>query len=168
MTDISNTRTHSISIHQFVSLQAGLKLLLLGSVHGNEVCGTLRSAAITLECGQHEEDAAPQVAYQAILNTLAHLGMVRHVAPHPIDKHEAIRLYQVIDRLDPEDRLSQEWCSFQRIQRGELIACRHDGTELFADRDGWIVFPNPAAQVNQEWFYLAEESDRLSFDRAAN
>lgn len=120
--------------------------------------------AITLECGQHEEDAAPQIAYQAILNTLAHLGMVRDAAPAPTGKREVIRLYQVIDRLHPEDRFSKNWRSFESIQQGERIAYRHDGTELIADRDGWIVFPNPAAQVDQEWFYLAEESDRLSLN----
>ncbi len=118
--------------------------------------------AITLECGQHEEDAAPQIAYQAILNTLAHLGMVRDAAPASIKKRETIRLYQVIDRLHPEDRFSRDWRSFEPIQRSELIAHRHDGTELIADRDGWIVFPNPAAQVDQEWFYLAEASARLA------
>ena len=41
---------------------------------------------ITLECGQHEDDAAPHVAYQAILNSLAHLGMLSDaVAPAPIE-----------------------------------------------------------------------------------
>lgn len=118
--------------------------------------------AITLECGQHEEDAAPQVAYQAILNTLAHLGMVRAAPPAPTEKCETIRLYQVVDRLHPEDHFSKDWRSFECIQRGELIAHRHDGTDLFANRDGWIVFPNPDAQVDQEWFYLAEASARLA------
>jgi hypothetical protein len=32
---------------------------------------------------------------------------------------------------------------------------------LVSDRDGWIVFPNNNAQVNQEWFYLAMQSNRL-------
>jgi hypothetical protein len=24
------------------------------------------------------------------------------------------------------------------------------------DQDRWIVFPNPSAQVDQQWFYLAK------------
>jgi predicted deacylase len=123
--------------------------------------------AITLECGQHDDDTAPQVAYEAILRTLAHLGMVHDAAPPPIKKHEVIRLYQVIDRLHPEDRFSRDWRSFEIIKRGELIARRRDGTALIADRDGWIVFPNPTAQVDQEWFYLAEASQRLAKDDTA-
>ena len=31
--------------------------------------------AVTLECGQHADPQAPQVAYRAIVNTLAHLGL---------------------------------------------------------------------------------------------
>lgn len=120
--------------------------------------------AITLECGQHEEDTAPQVAYEAIRNTLAHLGMTRAAAPAPAKKREVIRLYQVTDRLHPEDHLDRDWRSFEPVQRDEVIARRHDGTVLKAERDGWIVFPNPLAQVDQEWFYLAEPSQRLSGD----
>jgi len=117
--------------------------------------------AVTLECGQHADDRAPQVAYEAIANTLIHLGMVRGDVPPPVEKRETIRLYRVIDRLHPDDRFSRDWRSFETIKQGDLIAHRHAGTALIADRDGWIVFPNPAAQVDQEWFYLAEASDRL-------
>jgi predicted deacylase len=118
--------------------------------------------AVTLECGQHEEESASQIAYEAIRNTLAHLGMVEDVAPEPALHREIIRLYRVVDRLHEEDAFTQAWQSFAPVQRGDVIAHRHDGTALTADRDGWIVFPNPAAQVDQEWFYLAQASDRMS------
>ncbi len=117
--------------------------------------------AITLECGQHEDEQAPQVAYDAVRRTLAHLGMVTETAPPPSDAPEVIRLYRVVDRLHPDDRLSRDWRSFEGIKRGEVLAYRHDHAPLTADKDGWIVFPNPTAQVDQEWFYLAESSDRL-------
>lgn len=118
--------------------------------------------AITLECGQHEEERAPQIAYSAIRNTLAHLGMVDDVAPTPAAHREIIQIYRVIDRLHEEDTFTQAWRSFAPVYLGDVIARRHDATVLTADRDGWIVFPNPAAQVNQEWFYLAKASDRMS------
>jgi len=118
--------------------------------------------AVTLECGQHEHEQAPQVAYDAIRCTLAHLGMVTDTAPEPTDEPEVIRLYQVVDRLHPDDRFSRDWRSFERIKRGDVLAYRHDRTELTADKDGWVVFPNPTAQVDQEWFYLAEPSERLA------
>lgn len=120
---------------------------------------------ITIECGQHDDDEAPQVAYRAIQGTLAHLGMAAaEPRPLPPSQPEVICLYKVLDRLHHDDRFSRDWRSFESIKSGDIIAERHDGTVLTADRDGWIVFPNPAAQVNQEWFYLAEESNRLFYN----
>ena len=122
---------------------------------------------ITLECGQHEDDGAPQVAYRAIRSTLAHMGMAAAEAePLPSSQREVIRLYKVIDRLHPDDQFNRDWHSFDKITRGDVLALRHDGAELTADQDGWIVFPNPTAQVDQEWFYLAKKSDRLRLSRS--
>jgi predicted deacylase len=117
---------------------------------------------ITLECGQHDDGDAPQVAYRAIRSALAHLGMAAaEPRPLPHSQPEVIRLYKVIDRLHPDDRLCREWRSFEKIKQGDVIALRHGGAEVTADQDGWIVFPNPTAMVDQEWFYLAKKSDRL-------
>ena len=117
---------------------------------------------ITLECGQHDDDEAPQVAYRAIRGTLAHLGMAAaEPRPLPPSQPEVIRLYKVLDRLHPDDRLCRDWRSFEKITQGDLLALRHYGAEVIADEEGWIVFPHPTAQVDQEWFYLAKKSDRL-------
>ena len=117
--------------------------------------------AVTLECGQHDDETAPETAYKAIRNTLAYLEMTPEGKPLQTHQPEVIRLYRVIDRLHPDDAFIKKWLSFEKIEQGTLIAHRHDGTELISDRDGWIVFPNNNAQVNQEWFYLATESSRL-------
>jgi predicted deacylase len=125
-------------------------------VGSTEMMRRFGGIAVTLECGQHDDEQAPQVAYNAIRRTLAHLGMVTDAAPSPTNEPEFIRLYRVVDRLHPDDRFSKDWRSFERIKRGEIIGYRHDHSELAADRDGWIVFPNPTAEVDQEWFYLAD------------
>ena len=120
---------------------------------------------ITLECGQHEDTAAPELAYAAICKALVHLGMSSSGAPsEPGSPHQVINMYRVVDRLHPDDQFCREWRSFEVVKQGDLIAHRKDGTGLFADQDGWIVFPNPSAQVDQEWFYLAKASSRLSID----
>jgi len=117
---------------------------------------------ITLECGQHDDNQAPRIAYRAIRGALAHMGMAAAEARAlPSSQPEVIRLHKVIDRLHPDDRLCRDWRSFEEIRQGDVLAMRHDGAELTADQDGWIVFPNPTAQVDQEWFYLAKKSDRL-------
>jgi predicted deacylase len=37
--------------------------------------------ALTLECGQHEDPEAPEVAYRAIVNSLLHFGLIEGEAP---------------------------------------------------------------------------------------
>lgn len=116
--------------------------------------------ALTLECGQHDDPAAPDVAYRAIRNTLAHLGLTAGASPAPARDTEALRLYRVVDRAHPGDRFVRDWASFDRVHAGEVIGTRHDGTPVAADRGGYVVFPNPGALPGQEWFYLAKSSTR--------
>jgi len=116
----------------------------------------------TLECGQHEDPRAPEVAYRAILNTLAHLRLIDAPEPLPATDVEGLRLFQVIDRDHADDRFSHDWASFDTVRAGELIGIRHDGTALLAESDGRIVFPNPAAEPGQEWFYLARPHERFA------
>jgi predicted deacylase len=117
--------------------------------------------ALTLECGQHDDPAAPDVAYRAIHNALAHLRLTSAPAPAAVTATEALRLYRVIDRMHAADALNRDWASFDRVHVGDLIGTRHDGTPVKADCDGYIVFPNPNAQPGQEWFYLAKPSTRV-------
>lgn len=117
--------------------------------------------ALTLECGQHDDPAAPEVAYRAIHRALAHLGLTAAPAPAPVSATEALRLYQVVDRAHPDDQFARAWESFDRVGAGERIGTRHDGTPVVADCDGHVVFPNPAALPGQEWFYLAKRCSRV-------
>ncbi|WP_334107492.1 succinylglutamate desuccinylase/aspartoacylase domain-containing protein [Methylobacillus sp.] len=116
---------------------------------------------LTLECGQHEDTAAPEVAYRAILNTLAWLGLSGQVKPTEAANRTTLRLFEVVDRESPDDRLARGWRSFERLEAGELIGIRADGEELRAQEAAHIVFPNPDAEPGCEWFYLARAVDRV-------
>jgi predicted deacylase len=116
--------------------------------------------AITLECGQHADPRAPEVAYRAIRNTLAQLELTHGSAPEARTEVEFLRLCEVVDRYHAEDAFSRSWSSFDPVAAGECIATRHDGTEVRATTDGYIVFPNPRATPGNEWFYLAQNSLR--------
>ncbi|MDQ8020473.1 MAG: succinylglutamate desuccinylase/aspartoacylase family protein [Moraxellaceae bacterium] len=117
--------------------------------------------AITLECGQHEDPAAPDLAWRAIRNTLAHFRLIDAPDPAPVAQPEVLRLHDVIDRLHPGDTLAREWRSFDKVAAGERIGTRHDGTPVLAEEAGYVVFPNPGALAGQEWFYLARGSGRF-------
>jgi len=111
--------------------------------------------ALTLECGQHADPAAPEVGYQAILRTLAHLRMTSSAAPMPAERIEALSIYEVTDKRHPEDAFSRTWASFDRLSKGDLIGTRHDGTPVIAADDAFILFPDAKAKPGREWFYLA-------------
>lgn len=118
--------------------------------------------AFTLECGQHDDPRSPDVAYRAILNSLAHLRLIDAPPPQPATGVEALHLGEVVDKLHAGDRFSRAWSSFDAVRAGELIGTRHDGTPVHAPTDGRIVFPNPAAMAGQEWFYLAQPHRRFA------
>ena len=132
-----------------------------GDTPGDEGIGTneyMRSQggyAVTLECGRHDDPQAVEVAERALHGALRRLGLADVPAPAAF-RGPAARLRDVALRAAPADRLARDWHSFDRVQTGELIATRADGTPLLAPHDGWLLFPHPEAEVGQEWFYLAE------------
>ena len=117
--------------------------------------------SLTLECGQHEDPQASEVAYRAIRNTLAHLGLTADAAPPPMPSIEALSLYEVIDKSHSDDRFSKPWQSFDALSAGEVIGTRANGDVVYAPHNGRIVFPNARAEAYQEWFYLARPSGRF-------
>jgi uncharacterized protein len=140
----------------------------VGTTEYMRACG---GYGVTLECGQHDDPQAPAVARRAVLRTLRLLEMVGTEEPVVLDPalgrtagpgaHTVMRLSEVIDCTHAGDHFVRPWSSFDPVQAGELIGHRDDGRPVVAETDGWIVFPNPRAQVGQEWFYLAEASDRV-------
>jgi len=116
--------------------------------------------AITLECGQHADPLAPEVAYRAIRHTLAHLALVDEPPPAARSDVELLCLTEVTDRHHADDRFAGEWLSYQALRAGEPIGERTDGAVLRAPDDGFIVFPNPNALPGNEWFYFARRSAR--------
>ncbi len=125
----------------------------VGTTEYIRTCG---GYGITVECGQHEDPGAPDVAYRAIRQAIALLGLADLPLEPPPADFERLRLVAVIDREDPADRLTREWISFDPVAAGEPVGFRADGSPVLAPRDARVVFPDPAARVGYEWFYLAE------------
>lgn len=115
---------------------------------------------VTLECGQHDDPEAVGVAYRAIRQALALLGMASLALKPAVPTFEVLRLADVIDREHENDRFTQPWKSFDPVKAGQAIGQRHDGRIVTAPANGFVVFPNPNALPGNEWFYFAQESDR--------
>ena len=112
--------------------------------------------AVTLECGQHDDPAGISVAQHAILQALGLLGITHPKPPTPNTTPEILRLIDVTDKAHAGDTFTREWRSFDAVTAGDLIGVRHDGAEVKAQGDGFVVFPNPRGEVGQEWFYFAQ------------
>ncbi len=115
---------------------------------------------ITLECGQHDDPEGQDVAYTAIRQTLALLGLACIPLAPPARPFECLVLAEVVDRHAEGDRFAKAWTSFDPLAAGELIAVRADGSELRAPEAGYIVFPDVSSLPGHEWFYLAQKSTR--------
>ena len=111
---------------------------------------------VTLECGQHDDPEAVQVAHHAMVQTLALLGIASApLVAEPVER-EILRLVDVTDRDHADDAFSREWRSFDAVTAGDVIGVRQSGAAVTAPQDGFVVFPNPRAEVGQEWFYFAQ------------
>jgi predicted deacylase len=123
--------------------------------------------ALTLECGQHADPAAPDVAYRAIMNTLAFLKLIDAPQPEPIalDDMEYLSMVAVHDKLAAGDQFSRTWSSFEDVAKGDVIGQRADGTPVTAEFDGKILFPDVNAAPNNEWYYMTRAGQ--DFERHA-
>ncbi|SFU51647.1 succinylglutamate desuccinylase/aspartoacylase domain-containing protein [Pseudoduganella namucuonensis] len=135
-----------------------LETVLRYGVGTTEYMRSTGGYALTLECGQHADPQAPEVAYRAIMNTLAFLGLIAAPAPEPVNPEETeyLSMVEVRDRLDAGDTFSRVWSSFDRLAKGDEIGRRADGTPVLAPYDATILFPDVNAKANAEWFYLAK------------
>jgi predicted deacylase len=130
---------------------------------------------VTVECGQHADPAAPQVARDAIENAITLLGLggdpdgraIGRQSSLPLSQGarpapaiELIEMCDVVDRHSPDDGFATAWRSFDRLSAGQPIARRANGEMLVAPEDGYIVFPSPNALPGREWFYIARRGTR--------
>ncbi len=112
------------------------------------------NTATTLECGYHKAPEAIELAYRAIVNTLAAFEMIDVPMPslHP-KKHIQMDSYVLKTR---EGRLCRNYKHLDPIAQGEEIARYDDGESLFAPFDGYILLPNLQAPIHTEWYYLGK------------
>ena len=148
--------TYGQGVQRRMSDASQLETVLRYGVGTTEYMRTTGGYALTLECGQHNDPAAPGVAYRAIMNTLAFLKVIDGPEPQPVafDRMEALSMVVVHDKMDKGDSFVRTWASFDPVAKGQQIGVRADGTPVTSELDGRILFPDTNAGANQEWYYL--------------
>jgi hypothetical protein len=112
-------------------------------------CARSAARAVTLECGQHDDPRAVDVAHRAIVNTLAHLGLIDAADPAPAARVE--RSACARSSTGPARRRVRQGHGrgFDRVAAGERIGTRADGTAIDAPFDASSSFPNASALAGQ-------------------
>jgi predicted deacylase len=149
-------RTYGDGVQRRLSDTDELQTVLRYGMGTTEYMRSVGGYALTLECGQHDDPQAPEVAYRAIINTLAFLGMIDAPSPEAVapEQMEALSMVAVYDKQHADDKFSRDWTSFDPVRQGDEIGHRADGTPVLAEFDGRILFPDDAAGANSEWYYL--------------
>ncbi len=148
--------TYGQGVQRRMTDASQLETVLRYGVGTTEYMRTTGGYALTLECGQHADPAAPDVGYRAIMNTLAFLKVIEAPEPAPVaaDQMEALSMVVVHDKQDKADSFVRQWSSFDPVAKGQQIGVRADGTPVTSELDGRILFPDVNAGANQEWYYL--------------
>ena len=114
---------------------------------------------VTIECGQHDDPAAPGVGYAAIGRALAHLGLV-DAPPPSATVRSVIHMVDVALCEAEGDRIDGGFGTGEAVAAGQAVAHRASGEPIVAPRDGYLVFPNPTAKPGEVLFYFGVASAR--------
>ncbi len=125
-----------------------------------EYAHTHNKCGITVECGYHKAPQAVSVATQSILNVLTHHGVIEGDLPVPLMPH-LITLDSYIVKQST-GHFVRDFQHLDTVKTGETIALYDTGKTLSAPFDGYIIMPNPTADIGAEWFYFGRENDQTT------
>jgi predicted deacylase len=114
---------------------------------------------IVVECGQHSDPAAINVAYACIRRTLAYYEMM-DIGSYAFEA-EAPRIVRFtgIVAHDRPGAFAREWQNLDRVKAGTPMILYEDGSVLTATEPSVIILPDPIAAPGAEWLYLAREGE---------
>lgn len=113
--------------------------------------------AVNIECGQHKDPAAPDVAYRAVRNALRYLGMTDEPKLEPSKTPSRLVAVTHVFYRDDMGKMVKPWKHLEAVAKGEVIAHHIDGTPIAAHADSFIIMPKENADLGEEWFYLGVE-----------
>lgn len=113
---------------------------------------------INIECGQHKDPEAPEVAYQAIRRALRHLGMTSE--PKTEGETRPSRLVTVTHVVyrDDEGTFTKPWKNLESVAKDEVIALTASEEPLRSPNHGVIIMPKADTPLGEEWYYIGVET----------
>jgi predicted deacylase len=101
--------------------------------------------ALLIECGQHWERLAPDVAKQSSLRFLRHFGMVdpafldRHLDSTPLPPQRAIEVTDIVTITTDEFAFEQPATGLAVIPKGGTLLARDGATDVFTPYDDCVL-----------------------------
>ncbi|RME74269.1 MAG: hypothetical protein D6776_05545 [Planctomycetota bacterium] len=123
----------------------------------------LERPAVGVECGQHDEPAAADVAYRCTLRFLRATGVLADDPSEPQLDEPArpllLRLTEVLKKPSPSFRFARPLRGLERLERGSVVGGDR-AIEVRLRRDAYVLLPNDEVAVGHDVLYLAQpESD---------
>ena len=113
-------------------------------------------ACVLVECGQHGDPVAVDVAYTCIRRTLSFLDMMDAGAFSTAAVETRIAHLTRCVTHDRPGAFAQPWVNLQPVPAGTPLILYEDGSVMTATEPCIIVMPDPIAAPGAEWLYLAE------------
>lgn len=110
--------------------------------------------ALTIECGQHQEEEAITRAERYAMNALSHLKLANIVAELLPSQPTYLKMTRVIFK-DHGLSLTEQYPNFYEPRANDIIASNTNEHNILAKEGDVIVMPNSNAKEGEELFYLA-------------
>lgn len=107
---------------------------------------------VCIECWQHNDPQAPDVAYFGIINMMKHLWLLAWEATY-IQNQETLHIESLLYK-EKQGAFTKKWQHGDSIKQWEIIAQYTDWETIIAQKDQYIMLPKHRAEVWDEWFYL--------------
>ncbi len=114
--------------------------------------------SLTVECGKHHSVSAERVAFETILNTLRHFGVIGGKPSKIKTATKTFQLESMYFKESAGDVLTKHWKNFEPVSRGQVVARRANGSVIKAPYQGYTVLPKQDPPIGDEWFYLAQSN----------
>lgn len=112
---------------------------------------------VAIECGQHDDPLAPEVAYRCARLALAYFGLTSPPSPAATapSPPQRLRVTAAVKRPSESFRFARPIHGMQQLAAGELLG-QGDQVMLSVRTACTAIMPNPNAAVGDDMVYLAE------------
>jgi len=110
---------------------------------------------VAVECGQHEDEAAVDVAYRCTLHALSYFGLIEPLPPRMHAPARRLTVRAAIKRPSVSFHFERPLRGMQPLLPGDLIG-HDDHLALTVRNPCYAIMPNDQVAVGDDMLYIAE------------